>query len=373
MLATAAATVALLPIATAARADVPHGVYPEWSVSGHAGTVSVSDQEFPVGTIDSDSSSLTTPSGASTYLNMDTPFGKVFDSSRGRGYLNFRTSAGNNLSTTTITFDEPTPVDRWGFALGDIDADQARVTADGTGGKALATGDLGWEGSFNYCQGSPLPSSCHGRTSNDKPTWNAATSTLKGNVIDTDGASGWFIPTKPVTKLTINYSKLAGLPIGQLWIAVKPLSGATSTRDIHVLKFASPDVVLPGGKITYRVVVMNRGTVTEPDAQFRDNLSDVLDDARYEHDAHATSGTVSYQRPVLEWHGELKPGEGATVTYKVRVDEPIRGNGAIRNTVIGGGPDMTCAHGKGHGCVAVVQVPVFCRASVGSAGAAASC
>jgi uncharacterized repeat protein (TIGR01451 family) len=196
---------------------------------------------------------------------------------------------------------------------------------------------------------------------------------LKGNTADTDGASGWFVPTKPVTKLTIVYSRLAGLPIGQLWIAVKPLSGGVAGRDIHVVKTASPDVVLPGGKVTYRVVVTNRGTVTEPDAEFRDDLSDVLDNARYEDDAHATSGEVSYHRPVLEWHGELKPGESATITYKARIDDPIRGNGVIRNAVTGGGPDMTCVHGKGPGCDAVVSVPVFCRASAGSVGAAASC
>jgi uncharacterized repeat protein (TIGR01451 family) len=374
MLATAAATIGLLPIATAAMADEPHGVYPEWSVSGHTGTVSVADQEFPVGSIDSDSTSLTTPSGSNTFLNMDTPFGRVFDSSRGHGYLNFRTSAGNNPSTTAITFDEPTPVDRWGFTLGDIDADQAHITATGANKQPLPTADLGWEGAFNYCQGSPLPPACHGKTSTDLPTWHENTSTLVGNVIDTDGASGWFVPTKPVHKLTIVYSKLAGLPIGQLWIAIKPLSGAAATNsDIHVVKTASPDVVIPGGRITYRVVVTNRGTVTEPDAEFRDDLSDVLDNARYEHDAHATSGDVSYDRPVLEWHGELGPGDSATITYKVRVDDPILGNGVIRNAVIGGGPDMTCAHGKGHGCVAVVQVPVFCRARVGSAAGAVSC
>lgn len=373
MLATVAATVALLPIASAAQADVPHGVYPEWSVSGHSGTVSVSDQEFPVGRIDSDSTTLSTPSGASTFLNAETPFGEVFDSSRGHGYLNFRTASGGAPSTTTITFDEPAPVDRWGFTLGDIDADKAKVTADGPGGTPLATDDLGWRGSFNYCQGSPLPSGCHGKTSSDLPTWHAGTSTLVGNTADTDGASGWFVPTKPVTKLTIVYSKLSGIPIGQLWIAVKPLSGGIAGRDIHVVKTASPDVVLPGGTITYRVVVTNRGTVTEPDAEFRDDLSDVLDNARYEDDAHATSGTVSYHRPILEWHGELKPGEHTTITYKARIDDPIRGNGVIRNAVTGGGPDMTCVNGKGRGCDAVVWVPVFCRASVHSAHAAANC
>ena len=52
------------------------------------------------------------------------------------------------------------------------------------------------------------------------PTWNPATSTLTGTGTDTQGASGWFRPTVPVTSVTLTYSVLTGIPSFQLWTSV---------------------------------------------------------------------------------------------------------------------------------------------------------
>jgi uncharacterized repeat protein (TIGR01451 family) len=359
----AAAAVTMLCFGASALAAT-EGAYPKWEVSGDSGVVvTVRGEAFPVGHIKSDSTSLVTPSGKSTFLNDSTPFGEEFGSSRDDGYLVFRTASHKAPSTTTITFDSAAPEGRWGFVLGDIDADKAKVTATGDDGKTLPTVDLGWKGAFNYCKGSPLPPVCMGKTDSDLPTWHEADSTLVGHSKDTNGASGWFLPTKPVKKLTVVYSVLTGIPVGQLWIAVKPWTGGSP--DIRIDKTASPDVVLPGGKITYRITVTNRGTETEPAAEFRDDLSDVLDNASYENDARATSGRVSYDRPVLSWRGELKAGQTAVVIYEVRVDDPLRDGDAIRNAVIGEGSRENCQHGRGRGCATVVRMPVFCRAAVG--------
>ena len=40
----------------------------------------------------------------------------------------------------------------------------------------------------------------------------------------------------------------------------------------------------------------------------------MLDDAAYDNDAAATTGTVSYASPVLTWTGSLAPGATAMVT-----------------------------------------------------------
>lgn len=360
MLATAAATVAMMPLAATALAATP-GSYSEWNVSGDSGTVTIHGEGFPRGVISSNSTSLVAPSGKSTFLNGSTPFGQEFGSSRDRGYLVFRTASGKAPSTTTITFDSLTPAGGWGFVLGDIDADKAKVTATGDDGKTLATADLGWKGAFNYCEGSPLPPVCGGKTDSDKPTWDEADSTLRGHVNDTNGASGWFMPNKPVKKLTIVYSVLSGIPVGQLWIAAKPWQGE---REIRIVKTAWPRLVVPGGTVTYKITVTNHGTLPQRDAAFRDDLAGVLDDARYENDAHATGGTVSYRRPVLSWHGNVEPGQTQTITYSVRIYDPARGDGVIRNAVIGEGSRETCPRGRGDGCVATVQVLVFCRAAV---------
>ena len=173
------------------------------------------------------SGGVTKPSGSSVWLSQATPFGAVFGSSRNLPYLGLSVPVGG--SSITIEFDQPTPAQTmtagWGFALGDIDAENVTVSAIGPGGP-LSVAELGWsvtDGAFNYCSVSPRPSSCRAGSGGDLPNWNPATSTLEGNIgvptPDTDGASGWFRPTVPVTSLTLSGAVLVGIPAYQLWIA----------------------------------------------------------------------------------------------------------------------------------------------------------
>jgi hypothetical protein len=58
-------------------------------------------------------------------------------------------------------------------------------------------------------------------TGTDRPNWDASTGTLRGNVADTDGASGWFRPTASLTKLVLAATLNSGIPAFQLWIAAE--------------------------------------------------------------------------------------------------------------------------------------------------------
>jgi hypothetical protein len=110
-------------------------------------------------------------------------------------------------------------------------------------------------------------------------------------------------------------------------------------------------------------------------ATVTDSLAGVLGDAAYNHDAAASTGTVSYASPVLTWTGDLAPGDTATITYTVTVNNPDTGGGALSNTVVSAVPGSTCpAGGIDPGCsvaVAVVAGPltitVPATASLGSA------
>ncbi|WP_146616386.1 Ig-like domain-containing protein [Kitasatospora sp. SolWspMP-SS2h] len=93
--------------------------------------------------------------------------------------------------------------------------------------------------------------------------------------------------------------------------------------------------VRPGAKVTYTVTVTNPGKAAYPAAQLTDDLSRDLDDAAYNGDAKATSGTVSYTAPVLSWNGDVAPGQSVTITYSVRVDKPDTGDKQLANTVVG--------------------------------------
>ena len=196
--------------------------YAQWSLGAGGGSMTVPVTGFPAASVTTDSSSVQTPSGASVYLNASTPFGAVFGSSRNEPYALLRTKSGigaAGASTTTITFATPPAAESWGFTLGDIDADAAQVSATGANGQVLSVADLGFQSTFNFCQGSPLPSTCGGHTDTDLPVWNGVAGTLTGNVTDTNGASGWFRPTVPIKSLTIKYSGQTGIPVYQLWVA----------------------------------------------------------------------------------------------------------------------------------------------------------
>jgi uncharacterized repeat protein (TIGR01451 family) len=328
--------------------------YAEWALSGQAGTFTVPGSGFPSGTVTSDTPTLRAPAGKSTYLNYLTPFGQEFGESQNHSYLSFGTVRGGKPSTTTITFNAATPAGDWGFALGDIDADKAKVSAVGKDGKALTVAELGWKGAFNYCDVARYrPSSCTRHVYTDVPTWDPGTSTLVGSGADTDGASGWFMPTKSVKILTIVFTVQSGIPIGQLWIAARY---ETDKPDIFVSKHAFPTTAFPGSKVTYTITVDNKGVVPEPDAQVSDDLSDVLDDAHYNNDAHADGGTVTYKRPVLTWDGPLDPGQVFTTTYSVTIKNPYTGNEVIGNVVVALGHRLTCQEGKGPGCATSVIV-----------------
>jgi len=228
----------LLVVGAGVTAAQTSGGYASWSVAGEeatwTGSLDVATvASGPAGTLTTNSRTPTVPTGASTFLGANTPFATVFGSSESEPYLQIRYTTGTQPSTTVITFDAPTPTQRgglgWGFALGDIDADEVTLTATTTGGAAVTAAQLGWQGAFNFCNASPRPGSCPGGAATDVPVWDPDTSTLTGNGVDTAGASGWFRPTVPLTSLTLEFTPLSGLPVFDLWVAA---AGGTSLAGV---------------------------------------------------------------------------------------------------------------------------------------------
>ncbi|WP_062306527.1 CshA/CshB family fibrillar adhesin-related protein [Demequina subtropica] len=128
---------------------------------------------------------------------------------------------------------------------------------------------------------------------------------------------------------------------------------------LEIVKTASPsDAVAPGDTVTYTVTVTNSGQIdytAEDPASFEDDLTAVLDDATYNNDEAADSGTPSYAEPILSWEGALAAGESATVTYSVTVNDPLSGDGLLDNAVVGP-PESNCDDGTEEGCT--TEVPV---------------
>ncbi len=250
--------------ATSASAE-PAGNWGTFTLSGaskaYTGTMTLPG--FPATTFTSNSRQSTVISGASTWQSAGTPVGGVYGTSRAQTYMNQRPQAdrpnGDSASTTIYTFDGATPgAQSWSFVLGDIDADQATISATVAGGGAATGEQLGYQGSYNSCSAAPTAGgwSCtpdpDGTTGKDQPTWDDATRTLTGNAAasDTAGASAWFTPTASLTSLTITYQQRSGFPVYQTWFANRTAAiSGTATLDGTPIPGATVTVTAPRGTV----------------------------------------------------------------------------------------------------------------------------
>lgn len=94
---------------------------------------------------------------------------------------------------------------------------------------------------------------------------------------------------------------------------------------------ASGTEIQPGAPVTYTLTIEHRGEGRVRDAAVSDDLADVLDDAVYNDDATASSGTVVVRDGVLHWNGDLAAEDRVTVTYSVTAHG--RGDGTLVNAV----------------------------------------
>ncbi|MFI6235468.1 putative Ig domain-containing protein [Micromonospora sp. NPDC050784] len=127
---------------------------------------------------------------------------------------------------------------------------------------------------------------------------------------------------------------------------------------LTLLKTASVPSTTPGSTVTYQIVVTNTGQSAYLGANFTDSLAGLLDDAVYDGNAAATSGTVSYTSPTLSWSGDLAVGASATITYSVTVNNPATGDRSMANKLVSATPGANCASGSADARCSVT-VPVL--------------
>jgi len=130
-----------------------------------------------------------------------------------------------------------------------------------------------------------------------------------------------------------------------------PVSALTITQTPAV------SVAAPGAVVGYTITVTNSGLVAYSGATFSDPLTGVVDDASYNGNAAATSGTVSYASPNLTWTGNLAAGASATITFSVTVSNPDTGNKVLSSTITSTTAGSNCpAGGTDARCTATVNV-----------------
>jgi large repetitive protein len=139
--------------------------------------------------------------------------------------------------------------------------------------------------------------------------------------------------------------------------ATKAVTIVISAGPLVILKVADASSTVAGGTVGYTVTVRNTGSSSFANVNLGDSLSGVLDDADYQDDATATSGTVSYAAPTLTWNGSIAAGATVTIEYSVTVDNPDVGNKVLANTVTSSTLGTNCASGSGDArCASTVTV-----------------
>ncbi|MHC5796765.1 hypothetical protein ACVXZ4_11460 [Lacisediminihabitans sp. FW035] len=264
----------------AVAATPPIGSFPVWTKAA-AGTFDATfsaASAFPSAHVVTTDTGASIASGKSAFLGATTGFGQTFGSTRLQPYLTIASLGASTASTTTITFASATPVG-WGFAVGDIDADYVSLAAAGPGG-AVTSAQFGAQNTnnvpfLNYCRNaSPRPTPCpaSGEPYADVPAWCAGVipvapclgkpaDSVVGNGSDTAGSYDWFIPTVPVSTLTLTFLPLSGLPNFQLWlVAPAPAAAVTGTISLP----ASPTAPVPAGTA---VELLDAAGTAVPDIQ----------------------------------------------------------------------------------------------------------
>ncbi len=126
---------------------------------------------------------------------------------------------------------------------------------------------------------------------------------------------------------------------------------------IVITKTANASSTVPGGTVAYTITVANTGGLPLIGLNFSDPLTGVLDDAAYNANATASTGTVSYAANTVSWSGNLAAGATATITYSVAVANPVTGNKVLTNTVTSTTLGTNCPNGSSDTrCVATVTV-----------------
>ncbi|MFD8479904.1 IPT/TIG domain-containing protein [Kitasatospora sp. NPDC059673] len=169
------------------------------------------------------------------------------------------------------------------------------------------------------------------------PLAGGATVTISGTHLT--GATGVSFGSVPATGFTVDSDTSitatapAGTAPGAVAVAVTTPGGTSSTGQFTydappamMYTFTetsdpkSGSVVHPGDKVTYTVTVVQHGNRAVKELGILDDLSQVLDDADYNGDVKADSGTAEVRNGRMLWTGDLSVGGRATITYSVTVN-----------------------------------------------------
>ncbi|MEU7093026.1 IPT/TIG domain-containing protein [Kitasatospora aureofaciens] len=180
------------------------------------------------------------------------------------------------------------------------------------------------------------------------PLAGGTTVTITGHGLT--GTTAVSFGTTPATRFTVDSDTQitattpAGSAAGKVGVTLTAPAGTSSTGQYtydappagsyvfaETADPASGSTVQPGDKVTYTVTVAQRGDGEVKGATITDDLAKVLDDATYNSDVKASTGSAEVKDGKLTWTGDLPVGASVTITYSVTVTG--KGDNQLHNAV----------------------------------------
>ncbi len=211
----------------------------------------------------------------------------------------------------------------------------------------------------------------------DDASYNADATATRGTVTFSSPTLSWTGDLAIGDSATITYTTTAHSPATGDKTMVNPVSSTTLgstcppasgdpacrttvavlTPGLTIVKTADVANATLGSTVTYTVRVTDSGQTTYASAAISDALTAVEDDASYNGDVSATTGTAAYAAGVVSWTGSLTPGASATIVYSVTINNPASGSGSLANTVTSSNVGSNCpSGGTDTRCTATVGV-----------------
>jgi large repetitive protein len=117
------------------------------------------------------------------------------------------------------------------------------------------------------------------------------------------------------------------------------------TPGLTITNTPSTTTPQPGSVISYTLTITDTGQTAYTGISVAESFAEMADDASYDGNAAATTGTLSFASPVLTWTGDLAPGASATVTFSVTVHNPDTGDKLVIITGTSAAPGSACPPG----------------------------
>ncbi|HEY4991302.1 MAG TPA: putative Ig domain-containing protein [Nakamurella sp.] len=212
----------------------------------------------------------------------------------------------------------------------------------------------------------------------DDAAYNGDAAATAGSVTFSSPALTWTGNLPPGAAATITYSVTVANPdtgdksLANTVTSPNPGSncpaGAGDSRCTATVAVVSSDTLtftqttdaasaVAGDVVHYTITVANTGLTPYAGAALTDPLAGVLDDATWNNDAAATSGTLAFTSPDLTWTGTVPAAGTVTIRFSVTVKNPDTGNKILAAAITSASPGSNCLAGTADArCTATVTI-----------------